>query len=226
MMANSNNERNQSQILRIDGRNCFIEVKSDSFEFDKMHLEFATYDMSKPAGQRYTNHIHIYVSINDWFALCCEAASGALLYQARQHKGAATPGLLYECLGGTSAKKLASYGNARADKKSLSRVMKLLSAEKADYLLIADSGPGEENATGLIVPKWGKNPENHVAISLNARTLTGMLCLAKAHYEAWLSSQYMKNIGGNSNRNDYGKNDVKKNGVENGKSFADDMEMF
>ena len=225
-MVNSNDERNQSQILRIDGRNCFVEVKSDSFEFDKVHLEFATYDMSKPAGQRYTNHIHIYVGTNDWFALCCEAASGALLYQARPSKDAATPGPLYECLGGTSATKLTNYGRARADKKSLSRVMKLLSGKKADFLLIADSGPGEENATGLIVPRWGQTPENHVAISLDARALTGMLCLAKAHYEAWLSSQYLKDTTGSSNRNSNGNNSGKKNGVENGKDIADDTQMF
>lgn len=191
-MANNNDERNQSQIIRIDGRNCFVEVKNDSFEFGKMHLEFATYDVKLPAGQRQTNHVHIYVSMEDWLALCCEAASGSLLYQARQCKGGSGSGPLYECLGGTSAKKLAHYGKSRADNKSLSRIMKILSAEKADFLLIADSGPGEENATGLIVPKWGKTPENHIAISMSARTLTGMLHIAKSHYDAWLSSIYVK----------------------------------
>lgn len=193
-MAGNNDERNQSQIIRIDGRNCFVEVKSDSFEFGKMHLEFATYDTSRPSGQRQTNHVHIYVSMEDWFSLCCEAASGALLFQARQIKSGNGSGPLFECLGGTSATKLAQYGKSRADKKSLSRIMKLLSAEKADFLLIADSGPGEENATGLIVPKWGKTPENHIAISMSARALTGMLHIAKSHYEAWLSAQYNKNL--------------------------------
>ena len=52
-------ERNASQIIRKDARNCFVESLSDAFANGRAHFAFATYDMNKPAGQRQTNNIHI-----------------------------------------------------------------------------------------------------------------------------------------------------------------------
>lgn len=98
---------------------------------------------------------------------------------------------LYEHLGGTSAKRLAYYGKARSDGKSVSRVVKLTVAEKSDYFFTADSGPGEESKTGLIVPRFGKNPEQHVAVILTWRQLNEILFTTVAHYNAWLSAKYM-----------------------------------
>lgn len=43
-----NEERNQNQIIRKDARNCFVESLSDSFAIERIHLVFATYDVSKP----------------------------------------------------------------------------------------------------------------------------------------------------------------------------------
>lgn len=74
--------RNQNQIIRKDARNCFVESLSDAFEIGRIHLAFATYDLSKPAGQRQTNNIHIYIAwMNFWsfaarlpvgnFGICC-----------------------------------------------------------------------------------------------------------------------------------------------------------
>ena len=51
-------ERNASQIIRKDARNCFVESLSDAFGNGRAHFAFATYDMNKPAGQRQTNNIH------------------------------------------------------------------------------------------------------------------------------------------------------------------------
>lgn len=55
--------RNQHQIIRKDNKNCFVESLSDAFEIGKAHLAFATYDLNKPAGNRQTNCVHIYISI-------------------------------------------------------------------------------------------------------------------------------------------------------------------
>lgn len=53
-------ERNQYQITRKDAKNCFVESLSDAFEIGKIHLVFATYDTSKPVGQRQTSNIPIF----------------------------------------------------------------------------------------------------------------------------------------------------------------------
>ena len=68
---------------------------------------------------------------------------------------------------------------------------KLVVAQKTDFLLIADSGPGEKDAKGLIVPRFGKKPENHVSVSMTWDSLAELLLITKTHYEAWLTAWYM-----------------------------------
>ena len=54
---------NDNQITRKDARNCFVESLNDSFNIGKIHFVFASYDVSKPVGQRQNNNIHIYISM-------------------------------------------------------------------------------------------------------------------------------------------------------------------
>ena len=56
-------DRNQSQIIRKDAKNCFVESLSDAFDKGKAHFAFATYDVNKPSGQRQTNNVHIYKAV-------------------------------------------------------------------------------------------------------------------------------------------------------------------
>lgn len=185
-------ERNAHQIVRKDGRGCFVESLNDAFPIGRCHLTFATYDLNRPAGERQTNLVHIYLDCGELLELCRKAESGELLMrlQAKKQKGDKTP--FYQCLGGTSAEKLRRLGRPRPDGKSLSRMFQLVPGSKADFLLVADSGPGEADEKGLIVPKFGKNPENHVVISMNMAQLCELLLLTRAHYLAWLAAGYGK----------------------------------
>jgi hypothetical protein len=193
-MAHNTEDLNRYQIIRKDARGCFVESKSDRFDIGKVHLEFATYDAKRPEGQRQTNHVHIYIDVPEFLHLAHEALTGALHMRAQRQKAENNQTPLYEHLGGTSAQRLAQYGRTRPDGKSLSRIVKLCWGEKKDYLFVADSGPGETNATGLIVPKFGKNPENHVAVSLSWRHLNEFLLMTKTHYEAWLAARYTADL--------------------------------
>ena len=98
-----NDDRNRSQIIRIDARNCFVESLNDAFEIGKAHFTFASYDLSKPSGQRQTNSIQIYIDMAEVLELCRKLMGGELRYlmQAKKKNGDSTP--LYQCLGGTSA---------------------------------------------------------------------------------------------------------------------------
>jgi hypothetical protein len=189
-MENNTDDLNRYQIIRKDARGCFVETKSDGFAFDKVHVEFSAYDATQPSGRRQTDHVHIYVDVPEFLHLANEALSGALHLRARQQKERNDSAPLYEHLGGTSAEKLLRFGKQRPDGKSLSRVAKLIPGQKADYLFIADSGPGEADVKGLIVPKFGKSPENHVSVGLNWRSLNELLLLTQVHYSAWLAARY------------------------------------
>lgn len=187
-----NEERNQNQITRKDARGCFVESLNDAFEIGKIHLVFATYDINRPAGQRQTNNIHIYMDVDEFLELNRKLNGGELRYllQNKKKTGDKTP--IYQCLGGTSAEKLAKYDRPRKDGKSLSRTAKLVAGNKSDFLFIADSGPGETDAKGLIVPKFGNKPENHVAVSMTFEMFSELMLLTKEHYNAWLCTWYAK----------------------------------
>ena len=189
-MDKSAQQDNRDQIIRLDARGCFVEVKNDCFQIDKVHLQFVAYDKNKPKGQRYTANIHIYIDVPEFLVLAQEGATGALHARMQQFKQAKKLDPLFECLGGTSAEQLKRYGRPRPDGMSLSRVAKLIGADRADYLFVADSGPGEQNAQGLIVPRFGKKPEQHVAVSLSWRQVNQLLLTTKEHYAAWLSAKY------------------------------------
>ena len=186
-------ERNQYQIVRKDARDCFVESLNDAFEIGKTHFAFASYDMSKPAGSRQTNSVHIYINADEFLELCRKITSGELRYMLQTKKQNRDSSYLYQHLGGTSAKKLYQQGRARSDGKSLSRTVQLLPSTKSDFLFVADSGPGEETPKGLIVPKFGKNPENHVSVMMTYDAFSELMLLTKAHYQAWLTAWYIQN---------------------------------
>lgn len=78
--------RNQNQIIRKDARGCFVESLSDAFEICRIHFVFATYDLNRPAGQRQTNYISIYITADEFLELCrkTECVSFAICCRIRK----------------------------------------------------------------------------------------------------------------------------------------------
>ena len=103
-------------------------------------------------------------------------------------------------MGGTSAEALAKRRKSRPDGKSISRIAKISAADKGLFFT-ADSGVGETGPTGLIIPKFGNNPENHVSVSLSFDDFSELMLITRAHYHAWLSASYMRSANeGDSTR--------------------------
>ena len=190
-----NEERNQYQISRKDAKNSFVESLSDAFSIGKVHFNFASYDLNKPAGQRQTGMVSIYIDVDEFLELCRKLTCGELRYLVQSQKSAASPKTaLYQSLGGTSADKLKQQNRSRSDGKSLSRTLQMLTGNKSDLILVADSGPGETTEKGLIVPKFGNKPENHITVSMSLDNFGELLLITKTHYEAWLSAWYAQRI--------------------------------
>lgn len=184
-------DRNQNQITRKDAKNCFVESLSDVFAIGKIHLNFAAYDPNKPAGQRQTAGVHIFIAADEFMELCRKLSCGEFKFMWQQKKKNNDREPLYTSLGGTSAEKLAKQNRSRPDGMSLSRTFKIMIADRTDLLLIADSGPGITTEKGLITPKFGSKPENHVAVSLSMDAFGELLLATQAHYQAWLTAWYM-----------------------------------
>ena len=95
-------ERNQNQITRKDAKNCFVESLNDVFAIGKVHLNFAAYDPNKPAGQRQTAGVHIFIAADEFMELCRKVSCGEFkyLWQTKKKNNDKEP--LYQSLGGTS----------------------------------------------------------------------------------------------------------------------------
>ena len=184
-------ERNQNQITRKDAKNRFVESLNDVFAIGKVHLNFAAYDPNKPAGQRQTAGVHIFIAADEFMELCRKVSCGEFkyLWQTKKKNNDKEP--LYQSLGGTSAEKLAKQNRSRPDGMSLSRTFKVMPGDRVELLLVADSGPGVTTEKGLITPKFGSKPENHIAVSLTLDAFGELLLATQAHYQAWLTAWYM-----------------------------------
>lgn len=184
------NFENELYHTRKDARNCFVESLNDAFGLEKVHLTFATYDVNRPIGQRQTNNIGIYIAVDEFLELCRKLECGELKFIMQQRQKNKDTSPIFESLGGTSSDRLKAMGKVRVDGKSISRTVKLIIGERSDFLFIANSGPGEQRKTGLIVPKFGNKPENHVAVGMTFETLSELLLLTKVHYVAWRAAWY------------------------------------
>jgi len=187
------NELNSSQIIRKDANKCFLEVQNDYFAVDKVHLFFAKYDVSLQKGSRYTQKVNIYVDIPEFLEFCRRILSGSI-HRDMQKLRTDSDKLnkpLYSSMGGTAADDLARYGRSRKDGMSLSRVAKLCAGDKVDYAFIAQSGPGETDAKGLIVPRFGSKPENSVFVGLSWESMNHIALVTQMHIQAFYNLQYM-----------------------------------
>ncbi len=75
---------------------------------------------------------------------------------------------------------------------SLSRIFRISIGRKAEVALTADSGPGETDEKGLIVPRFKGKGENHVAVGMTFDDLSELVLMTKVHYDAWLTAWYMR----------------------------------
>lgn len=185
-------EQNLNQIIRKDAKSCFVESLNDCFRIGKAHLRFVKYDVSKPAKSRQTDMVDIFVDISEIMELQRQFIGGEMRCRVdarKEKKDTTTP--LFESMGGVSDAKLKLQDRRRKDKKSLSRIARLLIGAKKDFMFIAQSGPGEETDKGLIAPKFGDNPENNVAIALTFADLSELILMTVAHYNGWLTGWYI-----------------------------------
>ena len=161
------------QIIRIDGKNCFVEVMTGQFHKGKVILNFEQYDESKAKGERTIARITYFVPFDKFLQLEQDIMNA-----------------VYVDLTGTSSELLKKNNQARPDGNSESRQLKLIPGLKADFMLQAEKGAGEKSATGIIKPLYGNKPEQKVAIPMSGDDLKKLFSLTKVHINGYIASQY------------------------------------
>ena len=79
-------DENNNQIIRKDAKNCFVDSLNDAFKIGKIHLNFATYDLSRPSGKRQTNNVARYIPVDEFMELNRKLICGQLNFILTQKK--------------------------------------------------------------------------------------------------------------------------------------------
>lgn len=189
-MAKDYSKKNPQQLVKVSGRDTFVEVMNDAFGIGKVMINFAKYNDKNAAGSRITDQIGIYMNLDEALVLCHDILSGKIsgLAKIEKDKGNKYPGAIFTKLGGTSAKALASRGKSRPDGMSESRQFKIQPGARADFMLIGEKGKGEENATGLIVPK---SSEAKVMVPFSADDLKKLALILQSNIQAYTVARYV-----------------------------------
>ena len=185
-----------NQIIRIDGKNLFLEILNSSFEIDRVHLNFVQYDQAQATGSRIVANIPIYLEFAEFLALSEDVIMGFLQVKAAANTAIAAetkqyPKPAFIAMGGTSAKVLSKRGQARADGMSESRQFKITSGTKYPFLLTAESGAGKEDERGLIVPAFSSKPDKRIMLGMSAEDLKSLCMIVKFHMQSYITFQYM-----------------------------------
>lgn len=186
------------QIIKVNGRNTFFEIKNDSFDFNKVYFNFIEYDITKEKSNRIMKNVVFYLDIEDFLLFANDVLSGrmnALANQEKQNqekKGGKYYKEVWNKMGGTSAIDLKRQNRERVDGKSESRQIKLAQGIKSHWVLSAEMGAGETNETGLIIPRYNNGkPEAIVRVPMTNEDLKKMVLIVKAHLESYLTSLYI-----------------------------------
>lgn len=179
------------QVIRIDGKNCFVEIMTGQFHKGKVILNFEQYDDTKPKGQRTVAKITYFMPFDKFLQLGQDVKTGKLAKLAEKEKSANKfPNAVYTDLTGTSSELLKKNNQARPDGNSESRQLKIIPGLKAEFMMQAEKGAGEKNSTGIIKPLYGNKPEQKVAIPMSGDDLKKLFLLTETYIYGYISSQF------------------------------------
>lgn len=183
-------QKNFAQVIRIDGRNCFVEALDTAFGIEKVQLNFVSYD---DKTNKQTAIIPFYMDFAEWLALESDVLSGRLakLAEVEKAKGAKFPQPIFVKQGGVSATNLKKRGQEREDGMSLSRQLKIIPGSKRPFMVQGEQGKGEENEQGLIVSRYGGKPDERVMVPMGGDELKQLVLMVGSKIRAYMAAQYV-----------------------------------
>lgn len=198
-MAKNFAEKNPQQLIKLSGKDTFVEVLNNPFEIGKIVFGFAKYNEKAEPGKRITDNIQMYMDLDEALVFAHDILSGKIpqLAKIEKDKGTPYPKEVYKKQGGTSAARLTASGKERPDKAPESRVFKLSPGGKVDFILTAEKGKGEESNTGLIIQK---KVETKVLVPISADDLKRLAIVIQSNIQAYRMARY---VDGSAMKNPY-----------------------
>lgn len=138
---------NSRTIIRIDGKNCFLDL-CDAFNLDgKVCFQFRQYNSRLEKGKRITKSIDCYMKLEDFSYFCQIMKTGRIERLAQQAKANSESGFiapLYVNYGGTN----------KQGQPVVSKKLQIEAGTKSPLVLCALQGPGVVGKTGMITPNY------------------------------------------------------------------------
>lgn len=142
--------RDLEQVLRIDGKGCFVETMLTGLPYDKVMLGFKAYDRTASPGNRSKSDIAIFMDMYEAQRLSRDILSGRIstlgkiAKEKAKAEGKQYPSAVFENQGGTPAKRTANG-------VAIARVFAILPGASQPWVLAAKQGKAHETPEGLIV---------------------------------------------------------------------------
>lgn len=189
--------KSPEQVCRIDGRACFLELLTIGLPFDKVVMNFVSYNTGEAKGKRVSSSVMVFLGVHDAEVFAETILSGQMAKKGEQAKKvAAENGYKYArevfcSMTGTAAAK-----STRSDGAATSRQLKLTPGTKQPWVLSAESGPGREERTGIIAPAYpGGKPECIIRIPLSHDNLKSLALSIRSLVSLWYESRFSAIIG-------------------------------
>lgn len=206
-------KQTNNQIIRKDGKNCFVEVLNNYFRFNKVAFNFVEYDPNAQKGNKFKNQVMIFMDFDVFLRVShdflvskripAQLAKSKADAEARSAKSGKTeypiPFVLVR--GGTSEERLKARGAERPDGKALAKLLKLSPGFKFPCMFRAEQGPGKSNETGLIVPQYDK-PEQMVQIGLSTEAIKELFITVETHVKSYISASVAESYNSDKRENE------------------------
>lgn len=183
--TNTQPQYENHQIIRLDGKDKFVEILDTSFEIGKVIINFLEYDVKKQSGDRIKSNVKIYMDFAKFRLFANDILTGRFAALAQKKE------LNYLDLTGTSVERLKAQGRERPDGKAESRKLSLSPASKG-FFFNAEKGPGEATETGLIKPA-GKIEEK-VSILITGDQSKQLALMTLAQMDAFISAKEVEKM--------------------------------
>lgn len=192
--------RYDSQIFRVDGKNCFFEVLNSAFPIRKVQMNFVEYDEKT---KKQTKKIELYVDVKRALVLANDIITGEFAEIVKKAKAEGkfngSPVNSYTSyfidMGGVNEEKVKSNLEKYSKEypwikegMALSRQFKIQVGTKYPWVLRGEVSPGESNETGLIVPK-GKT-ETAINIPVTDEDFKAFANMINMHLHAYYAHVY------------------------------------